>query len=264
MPMTLTAPRYGSLVVAPADAEAQAVAEAEAVATAEDSPRLRVEAWPDPVIDALGHDPRSWYVEYFWLPVLGPTSTWLLRRLVAALDASPGGVVLDVEDTARSLGLGGRAGRHSPFQRSVSRCVTFELARIRGAGALAVRRRVPPLPRRHLMRLPLSLQDQHRHWADVQLHTPVVEHMRRRAGRLALGLLELGEDPPAVELELVRLRIHPAIAHEATRWACAFRRRASESPTATATAIAGAVDRDPRDHHGDVVAMAPGGQRPSS
>ena len=27
-----------------------------------------------PRIDTLGHDPRSWYVERFWLSVLGPTS----------------------------------------------------------------------------------------------------------------------------------------------------------------------------------------------
>ncbi len=25
-----------------------------------------IEAWPDPVIDELGHDPRSAYVERFW------------------------------------------------------------------------------------------------------------------------------------------------------------------------------------------------------
>ncbi len=35
--------------------------------------RLTVEAWPDPVIDQLGHDPRSAYVERFWLGVLGPS-----------------------------------------------------------------------------------------------------------------------------------------------------------------------------------------------
>jgi hypothetical protein len=35
---------------------------------------LRIVAWPDPVIDTLGHDPRSWYVEHFWLGILGPKS----------------------------------------------------------------------------------------------------------------------------------------------------------------------------------------------
>jgi len=36
---------------------------------------LTIRAWEDPVVDALGHDPRSEYVERFWLPVLGPPST---------------------------------------------------------------------------------------------------------------------------------------------------------------------------------------------
>ena len=47
---------------------------------------LTVQPWPDPVIDAVGHEVRSPYVERFWLGLLGPSSTWLLRRLVAGLD----------------------------------------------------------------------------------------------------------------------------------------------------------------------------------
>jgi hypothetical protein len=35
---------------------------------------LRIEPWLDPVIDEVGYDPRSEYVETFWLPVLGPTT----------------------------------------------------------------------------------------------------------------------------------------------------------------------------------------------
>ena len=35
---------------------------------------IRVAPWPDPVLDVIGHDPRSWYAETFWLPTLGPTA----------------------------------------------------------------------------------------------------------------------------------------------------------------------------------------------
>lgn len=38
-----------------------------------DADVITIEAWRDPVVEALGHDPRSLYVETFWLPVLGPT-----------------------------------------------------------------------------------------------------------------------------------------------------------------------------------------------
>jgi hypothetical protein len=132
---------------------------------------LRIVSWPDPVIDTLGHDPRSWYVEQFWLPVIGPTSTWLLRRIVARFDSDPGGFDLDLDDTARGLGLGGREGRHSPFQRALGRCVTFQLARSHGPRSLAVRRRIPPLSRRHLDRLPPTLQELHAEWSRGQIRT---------------------------------------------------------------------------------------------
>ena len=33
---------------------------------------IHVRPWPDPVIDAVGLDPRSAYVERFWLGILGP------------------------------------------------------------------------------------------------------------------------------------------------------------------------------------------------
>lgn len=36
--------------------------------------QLHITAWHDPVVDALGHDPRSPYVERFWLPLLGPSN----------------------------------------------------------------------------------------------------------------------------------------------------------------------------------------------
>ena len=89
---------------------------------------LSVIGWPDPVIDRLGHDPRSAYVERFWLAILGPSTTWLLRRLAAGLDASPDGFDLNLAVTARSLGLGGKVSRHGPFQKSIGRLVIFELA----------------------------------------------------------------------------------------------------------------------------------------
>ncbi len=134
-----------------------------------DASSLRVEPWIDPVIDTLGHDPRSLYVERFWLPIIGPTATWLLRHLAFGLDANPTGFDLDAGEAAKALGIGGRSGRHSPLQRSISRCVNFDLARRHGVTTVLVRRRVPPLPRRLLARLPAPVQQRHRQWSDEQL-----------------------------------------------------------------------------------------------
>ena len=181
--------------------------------------RLRVVGWPDPVIDRLGHDPRSWYVEHFWLPVIGPTSTWLLRRCAAGLDMAPAGLALGREETARALGLGTKQGRHSPFARALARCVTFEVARWQGADTVAVRRMLPPLPRRHLLRLPPRLQRMHEAWAATHGRLPDFEHHRRRARRMAVGLLDLGDAVDAMEAQLLRWGVHPALVHDAVTWA---------------------------------------------
>src|SRR3954447_27014794 len=106
---------------------------------------LTVRPWPDPVIDVVGIDPRSHYVETFWLGVLGPSTTWLVRKLVAGLEASPAGFDLDLEETAHCLRLRHKGGRHSPFIRALTRCVQFDVAQPQGEGVLAVRRKLAPL-----------------------------------------------------------------------------------------------------------------------
>ncbi len=186
---------------------------------------LPIRPWPDPVIDALGHDPRSAYVELFWLSILGPSTTWLLRRLAAGLEQEPAGFDLDLAATAQALGLGAKGGRHSPFMRALARCCQFDLAQTRG-DALAVRRRVPPLSRRQVLRLPPALQAEHQHWTEDQLDIPAAEQARRRSRRLALSLLELGEDVEAAERQLLRWRFHPALCREAAAWAWDRHRRA--------------------------------------
>jgi hypothetical protein len=193
---------------------------------------LRVVAWPDPVIDRLGYDPRSLYVETFWLGILGPTCTWLMRRFAAALDESPTGFDLDMADTARALGLGDRSGRQSPFRRALARCVTFQMARREGPTTLAVRRRIPPMARRHLDRLPVPLQERHAQWMIPPRSSPVLEDARRNARRLALALLASGNERPEVELQLVRWHVHPALAHEAAQWAWAYRAHEATSSRA--------------------------------
>lgn len=180
---------------------------------------LPVRPWPDPVIDALGHDPRSPYVEAFWLGVLGPSTTWLLRRLAAGFDAAPDGFELDLAEAAQALGLANRGGRHSPFMRALGRCCRFELAEARPDGTLAVRRKLPPLSRRQLQRLPASLQAAHAEWQAVRLAEPADDELRRRCRRLAVSLLELGEDREATERQLLRWRFHPVVVAEAVDWA---------------------------------------------
>ena len=138
---------------------------------------LRIRPWSDDVVDKLGFDPRSSYVEDFWLGILGPSTTWLLRRLAAGFEYSPDGFGLDLAETARSLGLGDRSGQHSPFVRSINRTVQFGLAQVSGPEELSVRRRLPPLNRAQLLRLSPALQARHAAWQ--------AEHIADAGGRTA-------------------------------------------------------------------------------
>ncbi len=94
-------------------------------------------------VEGTGHDSRCGYVEEFWLGVLGPSTTWLLRRLAGSFDEDPDGFELPFAATARILGLGDRGGRHSPFVRSVNRLILCALAIPAVPDRLAVRHRLP-------------------------------------------------------------------------------------------------------------------------
>ena len=189
-----------------------------------------VETWTDPVIDQLGHDPRSAYVEKFWLPILGPSSVWLLRRLADGLDRHPEGFDLDLVEAAHSLGVGMRGGRNAPLLRTFERCCRFGAARMHGSSAIFVRRRLAPLTRSQTERLPDSLQREHDQWLSQPRTLPSFEQMQHRARTLALSMRQLGEDNSSVERQLHRWRFHPAVAHEALRWAIAHEPQIGDDP----------------------------------
>jgi hypothetical protein len=176
---------------------------------------MQIRPWPDAVIDKVGHDARSRYVEQFWLGILGPSTTWFLRLIAHRLDTEPAGFVLDLPATARTLGLGERG----PLQRTIERAVRFDLARQAGVDGLDVRRRLPPLNRGQVARLHEAAQQAHADWQEHLLSRNRFEDQQRRARLLALSLFETGEEPVAVERELHRWRYHPALAADATRWA---------------------------------------------
>ena len=180
---------------------------------------LTLTPWTDPIIDTLGHDPRSEYVERFWLPTLGPTTLLLLRRLATAFDRSPDAVTLDVAELSQSLGLGVREGPSSPLFRSVDRLIQFDLAVLMKPGHYAVRRNAPPVNRRHMHRLPLSLQREHEAWVDTQLGESPLEHARRRARRVAFALFEQREQLGQVEHTLLGIGFHPSVCRESAEWA---------------------------------------------
>jgi hypothetical protein len=195
---------------------------------ADGTPLIRVRAWPDQVVDTLGYDPCSLYVETFWLPTLGPTSLLLLRHCARALERTDE-VVLTVGETSRALGLGDRTGLTSPLLRAFARLCQFDLATSRGPGEVAVRTTIPPVNRRHTRRLPQSLQTDVAAWQLTAATSAPLTHIRRRARRTAFTLLELGDDVDVAERMLHRLGFHPAVCREAAEWAAARHHEAARA-----------------------------------
>jgi hypothetical protein len=132
-----------------------------------------VTTWTQPFIDGNGHDARSAYVERFWLPVLGPSGTWVLRVLSWGLEASPDGFLLDLRQLAKGIGLGSSLGRNSPLIRALTRVCQFDLATLSGAHPsgvqpLMVRHSMPWLSRRLVLALPDFLRAEHEEWYKQQ------------------------------------------------------------------------------------------------
>ncbi len=151
-------------------------------------PCARIRPWIDPVVDERGHDPRSAYVERYWLGVIGPTATLIMRRFADEFDRRPGGFVLDLTHTASTMGLSYTKGLHSPFGRALHRCVMFGLAQNAPDG-FTVRRMFPNVAQRHLSRLPTDVQEAHHDWARRTIRLDRREIEQR--------LIELGVEPRA-------------------------------------------------------------------
>ena len=128
-------------------------------APTETPPTLTVVAFPDPVVERFGHRPGSPYVEFVWLGILGPSTTFAWQRLARQAVAVPCGN-LDVADLSLSLGLGEGLGRNAMMSRTLSRLVAFDVAR-RYGDTLAVRLALPDLPERRLSRLSHSARLAH-------------------------------------------------------------------------------------------------------
>lgn len=196
---------------------------------------LQVEEWTDPLLERLGHDSLSAYVERFWLPVLGPSTLLLVRHLARGLQDAPAGFACDLAETAQSLGLGDRRGRNAPFSRTLARAVDFDAARF-ARGRLLVRRYLPPLARRHVSRLPPTLRAEHERALRAATRRSSCEHdepLQRRGRQLALSLLQLGEEPDAVMGHLRQWRFPVDLADSCLAWATTQRALQGRQETLT-------------------------------
>ena len=205
---------------APSDATGRPDARRSAPSGRTGGVELWVEPWNDLCPDAnRGHHPRSPYVELFWLGVLGPSSTWLIRRLALRLEEAPSGVLVNTAEIAGEIGLGGRQALQTAFERAFERCCRFGLMQRGRHNSLFVRVRLPDLTARMAERLPPQLRVAHDVWRRHPASDPTEIETLGRARHLAMALLACGDETDSVERQLHTWQFHPAVAFEAARWA---------------------------------------------
>lgn len=160
------------------------------------SPEIEIRSWAS--YDEPSFDPRSAYVERYWLGILGPATTLLLRYLAEGLDRNPDGFTIEASEVAGSMGLKG-ADHRSSFQRSLTRACLFGLAQSPSPELLLVRRTFPALSTRHLERLPQSLQESH-----SEITSTPNRLIGEDLGNLAELLIKMGRDFTEVDSDLAR------------------------------------------------------------
>ena len=168
-------------------------------------------------------DPRSHYAETFWLPILGPSTLLLLRRVAERFDTEPDGFTLDLLETSQALGIASKGGRNSPFYRAIDRVVSFKMGTAVDDHTIAVRRRMPTLHPGQVRRLPPRLANLHDEV--LRQHAATSEEDQRRAENVAFTLLQLGDSPDLVEEQLISWGIDHTVAKQAVDVAWANKAR---------------------------------------
>lgn len=115
--------------------------------------------------EELRWDLNHSYVEMFWLPVIGPTST-LFLRFVGRNVSLESFKLFDPSEIAVCLGVNGGTGRHSPISKTISRLAYFELVCVDSVVGdtdlrVTVPLKVPQVPPRRQIQWPEYLRILH-------------------------------------------------------------------------------------------------------
>ncbi|MEZ5374515.1 MAG: hypothetical protein R2704_17685 [Microthrixaceae bacterium] len=126
---------------------------------------LTLRRWASPT--AQPHPVDGDYAERFWLPVIGPSSLWVLRWAARELHRHGGAFDVGADELALRVGLGVGSARQSPLRRSLKRLESFGLAQRLSESVVEFRTSVPTVSMRQLERLPVGLRREHREWPDA-------------------------------------------------------------------------------------------------
>lgn len=106
--------------------------------------------------------PTTTYVEAVWLPVIGPASFLLWRRLAYELERTAQGLTTSLAEMSAAIGLGSPRGNQAGIARSLRRLQRFGLAWRPVESVLVVRCSLPVVSAAQVARLHPTVQRRHR------------------------------------------------------------------------------------------------------
>jgi hypothetical protein len=152
---------------------------------------------PDRQVRRIGFELTDPYVEQCWAPLIGPSSTMLLRRL-PELWSMHEPAEMEAKELSRSIGLGVGMGKNSPLVRTLDRLVRFRFARPGPSEpGLDVYTEVAPLGAHELAKVPQWSRDAHARLLDAHLEqfNGLSEHQAKIAAATArLDRVQHGHD----------------------------------------------------------------------
>ena len=164
---------------------------------------------PDARVQRVGFDLTDPYVEHCWGPVLGPTSTLLLRRM-PLLWAGREPATITHNELSKTFGLGCSGGENSKLMRSIGRLVQFRLATWAVPGrSLDVRRQAPGLSPGQVERLPEWSKRLHKRLLDERVNGLIERDENAAKVATITARLDRLQRPRAVE---TRTPVAPARA----------------------------------------------------
>ena len=123
---------------------------------------VTVDKWSDRVVETLGYRMDAGYVETFWLPIIGPTGTWLARRL-AQIAANGHPTPVPLIPLAAAVGISdAKLGKNDTLSKALTRLRVFGVVRFLDdpirVPKLEARAHLAPLTYAQAQRLPSHLR----------------------------------------------------------------------------------------------------------
>jgi hypothetical protein len=177
------------------------------------SKMLAFQPWNDPHFDRWGSEPRSSYVERFWLPVLGPSSIVLARNIMAAFDSNNGGYRINSAVQAGSVGLA-----PGQLRRVIERLVGFGLAKYCDPNTVALRTAWPLIGSSAIRQLPKAISQLHSDWILLTDTLDPDSVQQREFWRLTVAEHGKGASPVDLDAALRRLGCAQQLRIELVDW----------------------------------------------